>query len=85
MKRLFLVSLVIVVALILILGGCSKSTPAPSPAASPTQTQAPPPSQPLTSLAAKPSETPQYGGTLKILSNWKPVNMGVPPEPGSPL
>jgi peptide/nickel transport system substrate-binding protein len=72
MKRLFWVSLMITLAIILVLGGCSKATPAPSSAA-PT-TAAPKPT-------SAPASQPQYGGVLKILEKQGIVNIGYPGKP----
>jgi peptide/nickel transport system substrate-binding protein len=79
MKKLFRVSLMILLASILFVGGCSQSASSPTPP--PIQSQAPASAAPPVSSAAS---EPQKGGILKIISNTGVVNIGDPGQPFGP-
>lgn len=71
MKKLLLISLVIISISILIFSGCTKPTPAPAPKPTPALTP--------TSTA---TPTPQYGGVLRIIRSDSATAPGYPPQQG---
>jgi len=87
MKKLFLLSFIVLIAASLILGSCAKSTPTQTVTATVTQTVAPTqtttPTE-TTAPAPTPSpDEPQYGGTFTIMSDTSPTNINPPADGGS--
>lgn len=81
MKKLFFVSLMIVLAVGLIFGGCAEPAPAPAPAPTPAPTPAPAPAPaptpaPAPSPAPTPAPTPAKVFNLKF-NDWGPSGIGI--------
>ncbi len=76
MKKLFLISLILVIAVGLILGSCAKEAATPtSPSLTPSPTSSPTPSPT--------ANQPQYGSTWVMLSDTIPANVNPPADGGT--